>query len=125
MAQIQIVIAGESTTAERIAEALSSAFQVRPAVQTPVQFGPLSVDQLNAALLAESKEYDVEELQRVFDGETEMHPDDVAAFVSGVDSRLVFESLEKFKQYASTNLVDGDSLIISDVSGQVVATYRR
>lgn len=125
MAQIQIVIAGESTTAERIAEALSSAFQVRPVVHTPVQSGPLSVDQLNAAFLTESKEYDAEELQRLFDDETEMHPDDVAAFVSGIDNRLVFESLEKFKQYASTNLVDGDSLIISDVSGQVVATYRR
>lgn len=125
MAQIQIVIAGESTTAEQIAEVLASAFQVRPAVQTPVQSGPLSVDQLNAALLVETKELDAEEVQRYFDGDTEMHPDDVAAFVSGVDNRLVFESLEKFKQYASLNLVDGDSLIISDVSGQVVATYRR
>lgn len=125
MAQIQIVIAGESTTAEQIAEVLASAFQVRPAVQTPVQSGPLSVDQLNAALLVETKELDAEEVQRYLDGDTEMHHDDVAAFVSGVDNRLVFESLEKFKQYASSNLVDGDSLIISDVSGQVVATYRR
>lgn len=125
MAQIQIVIAGESTTAEQIAEVLASAFQVRPAVQTPVQSGPLSVDQLNAALLVETKELDTEEVQRYLDGDTEMHPDDVAALVSGVDNRLVFESLEKFKQYASSNLVDGDSLIISDVSGQVVATYRR
>lgn len=125
MAQIQIVIAGEITTAEQIAEVLASAFQVRSAVQTPVQSGPLSVDQLNAALLVETKEFDAEEVQRYLDGDTEMHPDDVAAFVSGVDNRLVFESLEKFKQYASSNLVDGDSLIISDVSGQVVATYRR
>lgn len=125
MAQIQIVIAGESTTVEQIAEVLASAFQVRPAVQTPVLSGPLSVDQLNAALLVETKELDAEEVQRYLDGDTEMHPDDVAAFVSGVDNRLVFESLEKFKQYASSNLVDGDSLIISDVSGQVVATYRR
>lgn len=125
MAQIQIVIAGETTTAEQIAEALSSALQGRVPTGTPVHSGPLSVDQLNAALLVESRELDAEETMRFLDGDTEMHLDDLTAFVSGVDDRLVFESLEKFQQYARTNLVDGDSLIISDVSGQVVATYRR
>lgn len=125
MAQIQIVIAGETTTVEQIAEALSSALQGRVPTGTPVHSGPLSVDQLNAALLVESRELDAEETMRFLDGDTEMHPDDLTAFVSGVDNRLVFESLEKFQQYARTNLIDGDSLIISDVSGQVVATYRR
>jgi hypothetical protein len=125
MAQIQIVIAGETTTAEQIAEALSSALQGRVPTGTPVHSGPLSVDQLNAALLVESRELDAEETMRFLDGDTEMHRDDLTAFVSGVDNRLVFESLEKFQQYARTNLIDGDSLIISDVSGQVVATYRR
>lgn len=125
MAQIQIVIAGETTTAEQIAEALSSALQGRVPTGTPAPSGPLSVDQLNAALLVESRELDAEEVMRQLDGNTEMHPDDLTAFVSGIDNRLVFESLEKFQQYARTNLVDGDSLIISDVSGQVVATYRR
>lgn len=125
MAQIQIVIAGETTTAEQIAEALSSALQGRVPAGTSVPSGPLSVDQLNAALLVESRELDAEEVMRQLDGDTEMHPDDLTAFVSGIDNRLVFESLEKFQQYARTNLVDGDSLVISDVSGQVVATYRR
>ena len=125
MAQIQIVIAGETTTAEQIAEALSSALQGRVPTGTPASSGPLSVDQLNAALLVESRELDAEEVMRQLDGDTEMHPDDLTAFVSGIDNRLVFESLEKFQQYARTNLVDGDSLVISDVSGQVVATYRR
>nr|DAD57771.1 MAG TPA: hypothetical protein [Bacteriophage sp.] len=125
MAQIQIVIAGETTTAEQIAEALSSALQGRVPTGIPAQSGPLSVDQLNAALLVESRELDAEEVMRQLDGDTEMHPDDLTAFVSGIDNRLVFESLEKFQQYARTNLVDGDSLVISDVSGQVVATYRR
>ena len=125
MAQIQIVIAGETTTAEQIAEALSSALQGRVPTSIPAPSGPLSVDQLNAALLVESRELDAEEVMRQLDGDTEMHPDDLTAFVSGIDNRLVFESLEKFQQYARTNLVDGDSLVISDVSGQVVATYRR
>lgn len=125
MAQIQIVIAGENITADKFAEALSSAFQSRSGVSVAAEPSVLSVEQLDVALMMESPELDAEELQRLLDGETEMHPDDLAAFVSGVDNRLVFESLEKFKQYASTNLIDGDSLIISDVSGQVVATYRR
>lgn len=125
MAQIQIVIAGESTTAEQIAQALSSAFGAGLVIPNAAQSGPLSVDQLTQALEQDSKEFDAEETLRYITGDTEMHPDDVSAFVSGVDNRLVFESLEKFKVYASTNLVSGDSLIISDVSGQVVATYRR
>ena len=125
MAQIQIVIAGENITADKFAEALSSALQSRSGVSVAAEPSVLSVEQLDVALMMESPELDAEELQRLLDGETEMHPDDLAAFVSGVDNRLVFESLEKFKQYASTNLIDGDSLIISDVSGQVVATYRR
>lgn len=125
MAQIQIVIAGESTTAEQIAQALSSAFSTGLVIPNAAQSGPLSVDQLTQALEQDSKEFDAEETLRYITSDTEMHPDDVSAFVSGVDNRLVFESLEKFKVYASTNLVSGDSLIISDVSGQVVATYRR
>lgn len=125
MAQIQIVIAGESTTAEQIAQALSSVFSTGLVIPNAAQSGPLSVDQLTQALEQDSKEFDAEETLRYITGDTEMHPDDVSAFVSGVDNRLVFESLEKFKVYASTNLVSGDSLIISDVSGQVVATYRR
>ena len=125
MAQIQIVIAGESTTAEQIAQALSSAFGAGLVIPNTAQSGPLSVDQLTQALEQDSKEFDAEETLRYITGDTEMHPDDVSAFVSGIDNRLVFESLEKFKLYASTNLVSGDSLIISDVSGQVVATYRR
>ena len=125
MAQIKIVIAGESTTAEQIAQALSSAFSAGLVIPNAAQSGPLSVDQLIQALEQDSKEFDAEETLRYITGDTEMHPDDVSAFVSGVDNRLVFESLEKFKVYASTNLVSGDSLIISDVSGQVVATYRR
>lgn len=125
MAQIQIVIAGESTTAEQIAQALSSAFGAGLVIPNAAESGPLSVDQLTQALEQDSKEFDAEETLRYITGDTEMHPDDVSAFVSGIDNRLVFESLEKFKLYASTNLVSGDSLIISDVSGQVVATYRR
>lgn len=125
MSQIQIVIAGESTTAEQIAQALSSAFSMGLVIPNAAQSGPLSVDQLTQALEQDSKEFDAEETLRYITGDTEMHPDDVSAFVSGVDNRLVFESLEKFKVYASTNPVSGDSLIISDVSGQVVATYRR
>lgn len=125
MAQIQIVIAGENITADKFAEALSSAFQSRSGAFVAAEPSVLSVEQLDVALMMESPEMDAEELQRLLDGETEMHPDDLAAFVSGVDNRLVFESLEKFQQYARTNLIDGDSLIISDISGQVVATYRR
>lgn len=124
MSQIQITIAGGNLSAEQIAQALASVLQQSTSTPAPVR-GPLSVNDLTSFLSDTPRELDAEEVARQLAGNTEMHADDLAAFVSGVDNRLVFESLEKFQEYVRANVIDGDSLIFSDVDGQVIATYRR
>lgn len=123
MSQIQITITGTGLTTEQLSRALTDAFNTQANVQAERPL--LTADELLSTMQQASNPMDAEEVLRSMNGETPYTQEDVNALVLGIDNRLVFESLEKFKQYATESIIPGDTLVITDVLGQVIAVYNR
>lgn len=123
MSQIQITITGTGLTTEQLSRALTDAFSTQANVQAERPL--LTADELFSTMQQASNPMDAEEVLRSMNGEQPYTQEDVNALVLGIDNRLVFESLEKFKQYATESIIPGDTLVITDVLGQVIAVYNR
>ena len=121
MSQIQITITGTGLTTEQLSRALTDAFSTQANVQAERPL--LTADELFSTMQQASNPMDAEEVLRSINGERPYTQEDVNALVLGIDNRLVFESLEKFKQYATESIIPGDTLVITDVLGQVIAVY--
>lgn len=125
MSQIQITITGTGLTTEQLSRALTDAFSAQANAPVPAERPLLTADELFSTMQQASNPMDAEEVLRSMNGETPYTQEDVNALVLGIDNRLVFESLEKFKQYATESIIPGDTLVITDVLGQVIAVYNR
>lgn len=123
MSQIQITITGTGLTTEQLSRALTDAFSAQANAQAERPL--LTADELLSTMQQASNPMDAEEVLRSMNGEQPYTQEDVNALVLGIDNRLVFESLEKFKQYATESIIPGDTLVITDVLGQVIAVYNR
>lgn len=123
MSQIQITITGTGLTTEQLSRALTDAFSTQANAQAERPL--LTADELLSTMQQASNPMDAEEVLRSMNGEQPYTQEDVNALVLGIDNRLVFESLEKFKQYATESIIPGDTLVITDVLGQVIAVYNR
>lgn len=123
MSQIQITITGTGLTTEHLSRALTDAFSTQANAQAERPL--LTADELLSTMQQASNPMDAEEVLRSMNGEEPYTQEDVNALVLGIDNRLVFESLEKFKQYATESIIPGDTLVITDVLGQVIAVYNR
>lgn len=123
MSQIQITITGTGLTTEQLSRALTDAFSTQANAQAERPL--LTADELFSTMQQASNPMDAEEVLRSMNGEQPYTQEDVNALVLGIDNRLVFESLEKFKQYATESIIPGDTLVITDVLGQVIAVYNR
>lgn len=123
MSQIQITITGTGLTTEQLSRALTDAFSTQANAQAERPL--LTADELLSTMQQASNPMDSEEVLRSMNGENPYTQEDVNALVLGIDNRLVFESLEKFKQYATESIIPGDTLVITDVLGQVIAVYNR
>lgn len=123
MSQIQITITGTGLTTEQLSRALTDAFSAQANAQAERPL--LTADELFSTMQQASNPMDAEEVLRSMNGEEPYTQEDVNALVLGIDNRLVFESLEKFKQYATESIIPGDTLVITDVLGQVIAVYNR
>jgi hypothetical protein len=125
MSQIQITITGSGLTTEQLSRALTDAFSAQANAPAQVERPLLTADELFSTMQQASNPMDAEEVLRSMNGEEPYTQEDVNALVLGIDNRLVFESLEKFKQYATESIIPGDTLVITDVLGQVIAVYNR
>lgn len=125
MSQIQITITGAGLTTEQLSRALTDAFSTQANTSVSAERPLLTADELFSTMQQASNPMDAEEVLRSINGEEPYTQEDVNALVLGIDNRLVFESLEKFKQYATESITPGDTLVITDVLGQVIAVYNR
>lgn len=125
MSQIQITITGTGLTTEQLSRALTDAFSAQANTPVSAERPLLTADELLSTMHQASNPMDAEEVLRSMNGEQLYTQEDVNALVLGIDNRLVFESLEKFKQYATESIIPGDTLVITDVLGQVIAVYNR
>lgn len=123
MSQIQITITGTGLTTEQLSRALTDVFSAQANAPVPAERLLLTADELLSTMQQASNPMDAEEVLRIMNGEQPYTQEDVNALVLGIDNRLVFESLEKFKQYATESIIPGDTLVVTDVLGQVIAVY--